>query len=80
MGKVRHLNPGFDNLTKSLKQYLDDPHLVSVAIVASVGERVRLVSYYGPLEDIREALEAAGWEIEKAILYSAMGMEVELEE
>ncbi len=80
MSKIRHLNPGFDNLTKSLRQYLDDPHLISVAIVASTGDRVRMVSYYGPLEDLREALNAAEWEIKQAIICSKMGIEVELED
>ncbi len=82
MNKVRHLNPSFDNLTESLKEFLSEPYLTSLIIVASTSniEKGRMIVYYGPLEDIRNALNEIEWEIKKKIIYSEAGVEVELED
>ncbi len=82
MSKIRHLNPSFDNLTESLKEFLSEPYLTSLIIVASTSdvERSRLIAHFGPLEDIRNALNEIEWEIKKKIIYSEAGIEVELED
>ena len=66
MGEVKHILPIFDALWKDLELLTSNPSTQSIAIVGTtVGQR--LFTFWGDREEVREALAAAQWEIEKRI-------------